>query len=106
MIFKNWEQDGLDVYMRANRWEIDIWSHYTIDDQTEPADWHRALTMTFIDNDVWTIEDIYTKNKKRKQEAMETASTDEEPMSEAATINEIAMNAMTPSVDAMSSNAL
>ena len=79
--------------MRANRWEIDIWSHYTIDDQAEPADWHRALTMTFMNNDVQTIEAI---NKKRKQEAMESASTDEEPMSEAATINEIAMNAMTP----------
>ena len=95
MIFKNWAQDGLDVYMRASRWEIDIWSHYTISDQVEPADWHKALTMTFIDNHVWTIEAI---SKKRKKESMESTSDDEEPMSEAATINEVAMNAMTPDV--------
>ena len=67
MAFKNWDEDGLDIYMRVSRWEVDVWSHYAIDDQTEPADWHKALTMTFIGNDVWTIEDIYTRNKKRKQ---------------------------------------
>ena len=106
MAFKNWDEDGLDIYKRVSRWEVDVWSHYAIDDQTEPANWHMAQTMRVIGNDVWTIEDLYTRSNKRKQEAMETASTDEEPLSEEATINETAMNAMTPSVDAMSSNAL
>ena len=49
--------------------------------------------MIFIDNDVWIIEVI---SKKRKQEFIKFASVDEERMSEAAIINEVVMNAMTP----------
>ena len=54
MAFKNWDEDGLDIYMRVSRWEVDVWSHYAIDDQTEPANWHKAQTMRFIGNDVYT----------------------------------------------------
>ena len=75
MAFRNWDEDGLDIYKRRNWWEVNVWTHYAIDDQTEPANWHKAQTMRFIGNDVWTIY-------------------------------ETAMNAMTPIVDAMSSNAL
>ena len=80
MAFKNWNEDGVDVYMRVNRWEVDVWSHFASDDQTDPATWHMAKTMKFISNHVWTIEDLYTRSNKRKQEAMETASTEEEPI--------------------------
>ena len=42
MCLQTWDGGGVDVYMRCSAWEIDMWSHYTIDDQTELENWRRV----------------------------------------------------------------
>jgi hypothetical protein len=104
MSFANWTGDGIDVYMRNSTWEIDLWSHYTIEDQSEPADWHMARSMKFVGSEIWTIEELYTKSKKRGRS--DISSTEEEPLSEEAAINQTAVNAMTPVLETMPPTAI
>ena len=98
MCFENW--DGyVDIFMRVSTWESDMWSHYTIDDQAMPEDWHKSSTMTWVSNDLWTMEDL--RDKKRKHDAMETEAMaieppDDEVLSEQAAIYQTAITAMTP----------
>ena len=92
--------------MRNSAWEIDLWSQYTIEDQTEPENWHKAKTMTFVGNAIWTIAELYDNNK-RKHDAMsppEEMATSEN-ISEAAAIYNTAVEAMTPKADAMSASS-
>ena len=98
MCFENWDS-YVDIYMRVSTWEPDMWPHYTIDDQTMPEDWHKSSTMTWVSNDLWTMEDL--RDKKRKRDAMETEAMaikapDDEVLSEEATIYQATVAAMTP----------
>ena len=97
MCFENWDS-YVDIYMRVSTWEPDMWSHYTIDDQTMPEDWHKSSTMTWVSNDLWTMADL--RDKKRKRDAMETEAMaieapDDEVLSEEAAIYQTAVTAMT-----------
>ena len=97
MCFENW--DGyVDVYMRVSTWECDMWSHYTINDQSMPEDWHKSNTMTWVSNDLWTMDDL--RDKKRKYDEVEsdamTMDAAEEGLLHAAAIYQQAVDAMTP----------
>ena len=70
MCFLNWDEDGIDVYMRVSTWQVDTWALYTVSDETDPVNWHRATTMTFVRNEVWTIEELYMKGDNRKYDDM------------------------------------
>ena len=105
MCFENW--DGyVDVFMRVSTWEPDMWSHYTINDQAMPEDWHKSNTMTWASNDLWTMEAL--RDKKRKHDEMETEAMtmdapEEEVLSDEAAIYQAAVEAMTPTrIDTMS----
>ena len=73
MCFMNYD-GGIDVYMRVSAWQVDTWALYTITDESDPMDWHRATTMTFVRNEVWTIEELYMKGDKRKYDDMADSS--------------------------------
>ena len=67
MLFKNYA-GGIDVYMRVSSWEQDLWSHYQIEDQAMPEDWHNTKAMRWISNDIWPMDEL--PDKKRKRNAM------------------------------------
>ena len=73
MCFRNYD-GGLDVFLRVSTWQVDTWALYTIDDESDPVNWHRATTMTFVRNEVWTIEELSMKSDKRKYDDMADSS--------------------------------
>ena len=73
MCFMNYD-GGVDVYMHVSTWQVDTWALYTIDDESDPVNWHKATTMTFVRNEVWTIEELYMKGDKRKYDDVADSS--------------------------------
>ena len=99
MCFANW--DGyVDVFMRVSTWEPDLWSHYKIEDQDLPENWHLTKAMTWISNDLWTMAQLNDRKRKRDTETIspeeEQEEEAEETISRNATVYFTAMQAMTP----------
>ena len=97
MVFANYD-GNVDVYMRNNTWQADLWSLYEIDDQSLPEYWHKSMTMRHIYNASWPMDAL--PDKKRKHDSMTIEVTIDEPgeeaMSTEASIYETALHAMTP----------
>ena len=97
MVFANYDEK-VDVYMRNNTWQADLWSLYEIVDQSLPEYGHKSMTMRHIYNASWPMDAL--PDKKRKHDSMTIEVTIDEPgeeaMSTEASIYETALHAMTP----------
>jgi len=95
MCFENW--DGyVDVFMHVSTWEPDLWSHYKIEDQAMPEHWHESTTMTWVSNDLWTMEALRERKRKHDEVDAGAMNFEEEPLSEDAAIYQTVVDAMTP----------
>ena len=95
MCFENY--DGyVDVFMHVSTWEPDLWPRYKIEDHAKPEHWHESTTMTWVSNDLCTMEALREKKRKRDNVGAGIMNFEEEPLAEDAAIYQTAVDAMTP----------
>ena len=61
-----------------------------------PEHWHESTTMTWVSNDLWTMEALREKKRKHDDVGAGIMNFEEEPLSEDAAIYQTAVDAMTP----------